>query len=309
MFAKLYSMTHVRADRWYKLGPDLLYGRLEDEVPFQNVRRLVEYEDYVLRLLRDAGHPDRRAATASSRSRPSASTCSSPNSSTGAVEIGDAEVDDDVIDQGLLIIRRLWDAGLAHRDIKPANLLVQDGQVFLIDVAFVQVRPSPWRQAVDLANMMLVLAVRTDADRVYERALRASPRTRSPRRSPPPRGVASPTQLRSEMKQDGRGLLAEFRSLAPSRPPISLQRWSPRRVLLFLAIVLVAFFVVGQVFGLLSPAHDVPVQNTADCGTNVRPSSWPSRSRRPSCCRASRPCRPAGRSAASTSGGGGRRSP
>ena len=42
----------------------------------------------------------------------------------------------------------------------------------LIDVAFVQVRPSPWRQAVDLANMMLVLAVRTDAERVYERALR-----------------------------------------------------------------------------------------------------------------------------------------
>ena len=46
-----------------------------------------------------------------------------------------------------------------------------DGQVLLIDVAFVQVRPSPWRQAVDLANMMLVLAVRTDAERVYERAL------------------------------------------------------------------------------------------------------------------------------------------
>ncbi|CAN5783628.1 hypothetical protein BH18ACT17_BH18ACT17_12110 [soil metagenome] len=31
-------------------------------------------------------------------------------------------------------------------------------------------RPAPWRQAVDLANMMLTLALQTDADRVYERA-------------------------------------------------------------------------------------------------------------------------------------------
>ena len=43
----------------------------------------------------------------------------------GAEEIGDAEVDDEIIDEGLALIRQLWDAGLAHRDIKPANLLVQ----------------------------------------------------------------------------------------------------------------------------------------------------------------------------------------
>ena len=33
-----------------------------------------------------------------------------------------------IIDEGLLLIRQLWDVGLAHRDIKPANLLVHDGQ-------------------------------------------------------------------------------------------------------------------------------------------------------------------------------------
>ena len=66
---------------------------------------------------------------------------------TGAVEIGDAEVDDTVIDQGLAMIRKLWDAGIAHRDIKPGNLMVRSGELLLIDVCFVQVRPSPWRQA------------------------------------------------------------------------------------------------------------------------------------------------------------------
>ena len=68
---------------------------LEDEAPFQSVRRLVEYEDYTLRLLRDAGIPTAAPPTASSRSPPSASTCSSPSSSTARQEIGDAEVDDD----------------------------------------------------------------------------------------------------------------------------------------------------------------------------------------------------------------------
>ena len=46
----------------------------------------------------------------------------------GAVEIGEAEVDESIIDQGLLVVRRLWEAGIAHRDIKPANLMVLDGQ-------------------------------------------------------------------------------------------------------------------------------------------------------------------------------------
>jgi len=32
-------MSHVRADRWYKIGRTILYGRLEDEAPFQTVRR------------------------------------------------------------------------------------------------------------------------------------------------------------------------------------------------------------------------------------------------------------------------------
>ena len=57
LFAKLYSRQHVRADRWYKLGRALLYGRLEDERPFRTVRRMVQNEDYLLRVLRDAGLP------------------------------------------------------------------------------------------------------------------------------------------------------------------------------------------------------------------------------------------------------------
>ena len=170
LFAKLYTRGHVRADRWYKMWRTILYGSLEDEHPFQTVRRLAEYEDYALRLLQDAG-----IAVA----RPYGIVEITPEREyllvteyfDGAVEIGGADIDDQVIGQGLQLIRALWDAGIAHRDIKPGNLMVRAGQLLLIDVAFAQVRPSPWRQAVDLGNMMLVLAVRTDPARVYQQAL------------------------------------------------------------------------------------------------------------------------------------------
>ena len=170
LFGKLYAMNHVRADRWYKLGRTILYGRLEDETPFQSVRRLVQYEDYALRVMRDAGVPT-ATPLGIVELTPEREYLLVTEFFDGAVEIGDAEVDDQVIDEGLALVRRLWDAGLAHRDIKPANLLVKDSHLLVIDVAFAQVRPSPWREAVDLANMMLVLAVRTDAERVYQRAL------------------------------------------------------------------------------------------------------------------------------------------
>ena len=156
-------------------------------------------------------------------------------------------MDDGVIDQGLLLIRKLWDAGVAHRDIKPGNLMVRDGELLLIDVAFAQVRPSPWRQAVDLGNMMLVLAVRTSPERVYRRALAYFTPDELAEAFAATRGVASPTQLRSSMQRDPRDLLGEFRALAPPRPPIALQRWGARRVALAAAmlIALVAAVWIG----------------------------------------------------------------
>jgi hypothetical protein len=51
VFGKLYARSHLRADRSYKLGRTLLYGRLEDEKPFHTVKRLVQQEDYTLALM------------------------------------------------------------------------------------------------------------------------------------------------------------------------------------------------------------------------------------------------------------------
>jgi tRNA A-37 threonylcarbamoyl transferase component Bud32/membrane-associated phospholipid phosphatase len=247
LFGKLYARSHLRADRWYKLGRELLYGRLEDEKPFHTVRRLVQQEDYALRVCRDAGLPS-PTPFGFVELTPEREYLLVTEFFAGAVELGEAEVDTQVIDDGLGIIRKLWDAGLAHRDIKPANLLVRDGRMRLIDVAFVQARPSPWRQAVDLANMMLCLALRSSPELVYQRALRQFSVEEITEGFAAARGLALPSQLRRMLRDQGRDLHAEFVRLLPTPPqPVSIQRWSARRVGLLVLMLLLVVFVGGLI--------------------------------------------------------------
>ena len=236
VFGKLYALTHLRSDRWYKLMRTILYGRLEDEKPFSTVRRLVEYEDHLLRLLRDAGLPTPRPY-GFAEITPEREYVVVMEFFEGASEMAGIEITDATIDEALAIVRRLWDAGVAHRDIKPSNVLVRDGHVFLIDVAFAAVRPTPWRQAVDLANMMLTLALCSSPDRVYARALQLFAPEDLAEAFAASRSVTIPTQLRSRMRADGRDLIGDFRRLAPPRRPVSIQLWSVRRVGLTLGLV------------------------------------------------------------------------
>jgi tRNA A-37 threonylcarbamoyl transferase component Bud32 len=254
LFAKLYARSHLRADRWYKFGRALLYGRLEDEKPFNTVRRFVQQEDYALALMQRAGvpSPEPYGVVELTPEREYLVVCEFLD---GATEISQAPVDDAIIDQGLSIIRRLWEAGLAHRDIKPANLLVRDGRLYLIDVFFTEVRPSPWRQGVDLANMLLVLALRSDPKRVYERAVREFSVQEVSEAFAATRGLTMPSQLRKMLRAQGRDLHGEFVRLLPERPrPIAIQRFTPRRIGLTLAVLIgglaVAYLAAINQFGL-----------------------------------------------------------
>jgi membrane-associated phospholipid phosphatase/tRNA A-37 threonylcarbamoyl transferase component Bud32 len=269
LFGKLYARSHLRSDRWYKLGRELLYGRLEDEKAFNTVGRLVQQEDYALRLLRDAGLPT-PAPYGVVELTPEREYLIAFEFFEDAKELGEAEVDEAIIDQGLGIIRKLWDAGLAHRDIKPANLLVCDGRMVMIDVAFVQAHPSPWRQAVDLANMMLCLALRSSPEVVYQRALHLFTVEEITEAFAATRGLTMPSQLRNLMREKGRDLHAEFLDLLPERPrPISIQRWSIRRIGLAVLTLLLAIAVLGIGWGRLindSDVENAPIQaRTLQC--------------------------------------------
>ncbi len=279
LFAKLYAIGHLRADRWYKLGRELLYGRLEDEKPFNTVRRLVLHEDYALRLLRDRGLPVPKPA-GSVELTPEREYLLVTEFFEGAKEISEVEVDDTIIDEGLAVVRRLWEAGLAHRDIKPANLLVQGGHVRLIDTFLTEVHSSPWRQAVDLANMMVVLALFSDPVRVYQRALRQFTVEEITEAFAAKQGRAMPSQVR-ELLSDLRlarsvDLQAEFVQLLPRPPrPIRIQRWTARRVgLLAIVAVLLAFVGTFILPGVTNNEAGSTPLNTANVGCSRLEPLW-----------------------------------
>jgi membrane-associated phospholipid phosphatase/tRNA A-37 threonylcarbamoyl transferase component Bud32 len=250
VFAKLYARSHLRADRWYKVARTILVGSLEDEVRFASVRRLVEYEDYILLKLQDAGLPSPRSF-GFVEITPEREYAIVTEFLENAKEMGDAEVDDEIIDESLLIVRKLWDSGMAHRDIKPANVMVSDGRVVLIDPAFATVRPSPWRQAVDLANMMIILALRTSPEQVYDRALQYFSPDDIAEAFAAMRSITIPSQSRSSLalvkKTQGVDIVEHFRGLAPPRERVSLQRWTWRRVGLTAGALLLIFVLISWV--------------------------------------------------------------
>ena len=103
-----------------------------------------------------------------------------------------------------------------------------------IDLAFGELRPSTWRQAVDLGNMMLTLGLRVGSRRVYDRAVRIFDPHEVAEAFAASGSVTIPRQLHRLLDLSGTDLLAEFRTLAPHHPPIAIQRWSMRRVRLAL---------------------------------------------------------------------------
>jgi RIO1 family len=236
LFGKLYATSHLRSDRFYKLARVLRYGRLEDEAPFASVRRLVEHEDYMLRLLRDGGVrvPEPFGVV---EVVPGREYLLVTELVPDAVELLEADVDDAVLDDALQQVRRLWAAGAAHRDIKPSNVLVQDRSVFLVDVSFGELRPSRWRQAADLAAMILSLALAVGPRRVVDRGTAFFTPDEMAEALAVIGPLTLPRALQRRLADQETDLVAGFRELLPEHPRIRVQRWSLRRVLLAVATV------------------------------------------------------------------------
>ncbi len=247
VFGKLYAKSHLRSDRWYKLGRTILYGALEDEAPYRTVRRLAEHEDHVMRLMQDAGVPVPEPLGIVELT-PGREYMLVTEFLEGVSELSDADVDRAVVDSTMWSINKMWDRGLAHRDIKPANVLVGGGRASFIDHAFGEIRPSPWRQAVDLANMMLALAVHLPTGEVYEGARDHFTDDELAEAFAATGGVTIPGELRTALRAMDHDPLAEFRAMAPQRAPVRIQRWTRRRLLglalLACAVAAVAWLVI-----------------------------------------------------------------
>ena len=118
---EVYSTSHARATAgiaWSERSSTASWRT----TPMGSVRRLVTYEDYALRSLRDAGVGVARTYGVVELT-PNREYMLVTEFFEGGRNLSDSDVDDTVIDRPQLV-RRLWDAGVRHRDLKPANLLV-----------------------------------------------------------------------------------------------------------------------------------------------------------------------------------------
>ncbi|MBT8198038.1 MAG: hypothetical protein KJO84_06000 [Acidimicrobiia bacterium] len=250
LFAKLYTQIHLRSDRWYKYGRTLLYGSLEDEVRWLSVKRLAEHEDYMMRIMRDAGIPVPESHGYVTIT-PEREYLIITEFLAGAKEIGKEPVTEEVIDAALEAVRAMWDGAVAHRDIKPGNVMVSNGRVSLIDTAFGIAQPSAWREAVDLANMLLILGLYADPEHVYRRALLRFAHHDVAEAFAATRAITIPTQLKRLLKaheaKTGVDLVEYFDDITPDCEPISVQRWSTKRVALWGATILGAMTALSLV--------------------------------------------------------------
>jgi hypothetical protein len=107
--------------------------------------------------------------------------------------------------------------------------------------------------------MLLVLALRSEPGLVYQRALRQFTVEEIGEAFAATRGLTMPSQLRRMLRAQGRDLHAEFLRLLPSRPrPIAIQRFSPRRIGLTLAVLTGAFLAVLLVWNNLDGLGLIP---------------------------------------------------
>jgi hypothetical protein len=93
--------------------------------------------------------------------------------------------------------------------------------------------------------MLLTLAVRSDPERVYARAIKVFTPEELAEACASAVGLTIPTELQAKLKADGRPLLDRFRQLAPPRGRISIQRWSAQRLVLTAAAALGTLVLVG----------------------------------------------------------------
>jgi hypothetical protein len=120
---------------------------------------------------------------------------------------------------------------------------------------------------VDLANMMLCLALRSSPEQVYQRALQHFTVEEITEGFAAARGLALPSQLRHLLRAQGRDLHAEFVRLLPSPPqPIRIQRWSARRIGLWAAILAVVVLNPSYIFSNKDAVETPLMVTDVGCG-------------------------------------------
>ena len=252
VFGKIYATSHVRADRWYRVGRTIMYGKLEDETPFSSVRRLAEYEDYALRVL--AMNDVKVAQTwgivelTPNREYMLVTGFFEDSRNLGRLRGGRHDH------------RRRPPADppvLGHRCRAPRREAREPPGAAGSPPAGRRVGPRMPAHAVAPSRRPgehdATLALQSDPDRVYQRATAFFTPDEIAEAFACAEGMAIPTELSGRLKQDPRPIMQRFKELAPAHAPVSIQRWSLQRIALTAAVVLGSLILLAMAITRCSP--------------------------------------------------------
>ncbi|MBI4033640.1 flippase-like domain-containing protein [Candidatus Saccharibacteria bacterium] len=256
-FLKLSEPVNKNADALYKLYRRLLFRHVEDETPYVSTKQKVEHEALMTLMAREAGvkTPAVREIIADPRGEHVYILFDFIKGKTLA-EINNKAVDENVLSGLWQQIKKLRAARIAHRDLRCANVMLDEsGGIWLIDFGFAQSSATKRRLNIDIAELMVSLALRVGHKKAVDSAIEVLGADMVGEIVPLLQGPAFTKDTRAQLRGN-RELLNLIRAYAVEKTSVAnhqlqkLARITPMNVFIAFGLFFGIFIVLPQ-FGQL----------------------------------------------------------
>lgn len=257
VFLKLSAPVHRNADALYKLYRQILFRHLEDEIPYINTKRKVEHEALMTLMAREAGvrTPATQGIVADHRSEHVYILFDFIKGKTLA-QINNKDVDEKMLAGLWQQIKKLRAARIAHRDLRCSNVMIDNKkEIWLIDFGFAQSSASKRRLDIDIAELLVSLALTVGHKRAVDSAVKVLGKDVVGRIVPFLQGPAFTKDTRTQLRGN-KELLNLIRAYTVGQTGASdpqlqkLARITPTNIFIAFGLFFGIFFVVPQ-FGQL----------------------------------------------------------
>lgn len=160
-------------------------------------------------------------------------------------------VTDDVLDQAWRQLQRAHSRGISHRALTFDSVVIDaTGQVWLMDWEQGEVATTELNRRIDVAQLLVHLAVCVGAERALASARRTVGETQLHAAAPVLQNAVLPAAVNSAVRRSD--LVSELRSAIVGDQPaqaaqlLNIQRFSPRTVVMVVVIAVVLFVVLGS---------------------------------------------------------------
>ncbi|MBC7708213.1 flippase-like domain-containing protein [Polaromonas sp.] len=168
-FAKIFGKHEHAADWLFKIYRFFRYKNLRAEEPYVNSRRNIELEAFATLWAKQAGV---RAAKIIDTIKIGKLWILIQEQVPNSKPLSSVKnLKQTVLDDAWRQVKILHDSNMAHRDLRAANLLVDTkGQVWLIDFGFAEVSPNKQRLSMDIAELLMSMALLAGVTRTVKAA-------------------------------------------------------------------------------------------------------------------------------------------